>query len=601
MVMGGAPLKGLLKFFSAAFALLLSGCGFFTNRVYAPPEFQNISVEPWRIVDRCPPGNPGGTLRLAEFGSGPKTFNPIVANESSSVDITSQIFMSLLDFNYKTNKVVGGLAYKWSHSKDGRTWIFYLRKGLLWSDGEPLTGDDVVFTLKAIYDPKVDNPNRDLLEYKGKPFAYRKIDDTTVEIKSPGPYGPMEFAAGSFPIVPKHKLEKALEQGSFSSAYSVSSKPEDIVGSGAFRVRDFVPFQRIILERNPYYFSKDVKGLRLPYLDRITVVYVPDMNAQFLKFLSGDTDAFTEFPSLFYDDLKAGEAAGHYRVVDLGQTAGTAFMDFNESPNPKYLDPVQYHWFSNRLFRLAVAYGINKDVLIRLAYLGHGFPVSQDFHPTSRFFDPKIKPFPYDPEKSKALLKEAGFVWKNGKLYDDRGNRVSFTLLTNSGNVQRRIMGELIKDDLTRLGMDIDFHPIDFNQLVSQLDSTHRWQSVYIGFGDGGSLEPSGDGNLWLSSGYSHEWNPGQKKPAAPWEAEIDKLVWDGIATIDFKKRKRIYDRIEEILYQEEVPMVLTVVSADLYAFRNTVGNADPTSLGHFWFMCPDDMLMSQVYMKKKS
>lgn len=586
----------------AAFVVLLTtglctGCSFFSSKAYEAPKPADIEVTPWRIIGRAPPGKPGGTLRVAEFGSGPKTFNPIIANESTSVDIIEQVFSSLLDYNFKTNKIVGGLAYRWEHTPDARVWTVHLRKGLRWSDGIPLTADDVVFTFRAIYDPKVDNPSRDIAQVQGKPIACEKIDELTVQFVLPDTYGPFLYLLGSIPIIPKHKLEGALDRGNFSSAYSVNTPVSDLVSSAGFRIAQYVPQERVVLERNPYFFAKDVKNVRLPYLDRIVVQYVPNINTEYLKFRSGEAD-FMVFPSQFYDDMLQGEKSGNYHVVNLGQGAGTGFLVFNQNPNPKFLNPIQVHWFSNRVFRLAVAYAFNRDAMIRLAYLGHGYPLSQDFLPSSVFYNPKIKPFPYDPDKSRMLLRSIGYSWKNGKLFDDQGNRVQFALLTNSGTATRRIIGELIKEDLAKIGMEVDFHPIDFNQLVAKLDHTFDWQAVLIGLADtGGSIEPSGNQNVWLSSGYTHEWNPRQKTPATSWEAEIDKLVWEGIRSANVGERKKIYGRIEEILYQEEVPMILTVAPADLYAFRNNIGNADPTPIGRFWVLCPDDMLMDQVYL----
>lgn len=550
-------------------------------------------------MDRAPPGKPGGILRVSEFGSDPKTFNPITANETSSTDILGELFSSLLDVNYKTGAVVPGLAYKWAHSKDGKIWTLYLRKGLRWSDGKPLTADDVVFTFRVIYDPHVDNPGRDIAQVHGKPIQCEKINETTVRFILPDTYGPFLYLMSSMGVIPKHKLENALENGTFSSAYGVNTPPQEIVGSGPFRLAAYVPQQRVILERNPYYYAVDVKGQRLPYLDRIVVLYVPDMNAQFLKFFSGEIDAFTEFPAKFFQDLKAGETRGNYHILKLGPGAGTQFIVFNQNPDSKFLTPVKYRWFSNRLFRLAVAYAINREDIIRLAYLGLGYPVTQDFHPSSPFYNPNVKPFPYEPEKSRMLLRQAGFHWQENKLFDAENNAVEFTLLTNSGNPQRTIIGQLVKSDLEKIGIHVDFHPIDFNQMVTRLDHTFNYDAILIGLVDeGGSIEPSGNQNVWLSSGFTHEWHPRQKTPATAWEAEIDRLVWKGLQTIDRNERKKIYWKIQEILYQQEVPMILLTVSADLYAFRNNIGNAGPTSIGRFWTACPDDMLMSQVYIK---
>lgn len=561
-----------------------------------------MNVQPPRVIDRAPPGYPGGNLRVTEFGSDPKTFNPILANEESSNDIVEQIFSALLDINFKTSQVVPGLAYKYTHSKDGKTWLIYLRKGLRWSDGQPITADDVVFTFKAIYDPRVVSPVRDIALIDGKPMRVEKVDDTTVRFTLPGPYGPFPFLMASISVLPQHTMEKSLDDGTFSSSYGVNTPPDQVVCSGPFRIKEFVSGERLILERNPYFFAVDTKGVRLPYLDHIVVLYVPDRNTEFLKFISGETDALNEFAPTFYDDLKSGEKQGGYHVVDLGPTAETAFIVLNEYPDPKFLSPVKYRWFTNKLFRQALDYSIDRQAMIRLTYLGHGYISKEDFHPKSRYYDPNVKAYHYDPAKARALFQQAGFHWQGNQMYDSQGNPVSFSLITNSGNVSRAINGEIFKESLAKMGIKVDFHPVDFNELIDKLDHSHDFDAVLIALIDtGGNIEPSNNQNVWLSSGYTHEWYPEQKTPATPWEAEIDKLVREGSSTIDFKKRKAAYDRMQEILYSDEVPELLLPVEADLYAFRNDVGNADPTYVGRFWTNCPDDMLMSQVYIKKGS
>jgi peptide/nickel transport system substrate-binding protein len=588
-------------FIILAFCLaFLSGCKAFSDTFSVkPPPFATIHVKPWRIINRAPVGYPGGNLRVMEFGSTPKTFNPITANDQTSNDITEQIFSALLDVDFRTGKVVPALAYKWTHSKDGKVWTFYLRQGLRWSDGAPLTADDVVFTMKAIYDPKVPNPSISIMEVNGKPFRCVKVNDTTVKFILPAPYGPFPFAMATLYVVPKHVLEKSLEDGTFATAYGVNSSPDQIVCSGAFRILDYVPQERVILERNPYFYAKDIQGQRLPYLDHIIVIYVKDWNTEFLKFISGDADAICEFPPSFYDDLKAGEKRGDYHIVDLGPTAETQFVMFNENPHSKTLPRYKLEWFTNPLFRQAVAYSINRANMIRLAYLGRGYRIKEDFHPHSPFYDPNVISYHYAPQKARQLFKEAGFYWKNGKMYDKDGHRVAFDLITNSGNIFRAVLGELFKEDMEKMGIDVEFHPIDFNELINKTESTFDFDAVLLGLiNTGGDIEPSNNQNMWLSSGYTHMWYPMQKVPATPWEAEIDKLVNEGLETLDFKERKAIYGKMEEILY-EEAPFILLPVPADLYAFRNDIGNADPTYEGRFWTNCPDDMLMAQVYIKK--
>ena len=185
----------------------------------------------------------------------PKTFNPITGNEQSSEEIYRHLFAALLGFDYPSEQVSPGLAESWTNSPDGKTWTFKLRKNLRWSDGEPLTADDVVFTWNdVIYNPDIDNVMRDGLTVDGKKFTVTKIDDLTDSNRDAGD---LRAVSGNrrrlVTIMPKHVLAKAVADKTFISAYGVNWDPKNIVGSGPFRIKEYKPAQYILLERNPYF------------------------------------------------------------------------------------------------------------------------------------------------------------------------------------------------------------------------------------------------------------------------------------------------------------------------------------------------------------
>ncbi len=578
----------------------LSGCSALSAaKSYAPPPFANIHVKPWRIITRCKPGYYGGTLSLADFGTGPQTFNPITADDATSAELASQLFSGLIDYNYKTNKIVSGLAYKWTHSKNKLIWTFYLRKGLKWSNGKPLTAADVVFSYKVMEDPNVPNLSSSYLFVNGKPIQVEEVNPTTVRFILPSPDSAFLFADGSMPIVSKESLGKAYQDHEFESVYGVSTPPDKIIVSGAYEIQEYDPQERLILTRNPYFYAKDIKGQRLPYLNHIVITYVRDYNTWFLKFISGDIDAFPVFPPKFYNDLKAGEKRGDYHILNMGPGDEQSIVIFNENPHSKFLSKVKYRWFTNELFRQGIAYSIDRKTMIKLVYNGLGYNDIEDFSPGSPWYDPNVPVYHYDPKKARELFKEAGFHWKNGKMYDQYGNRVEFTLLTNSGNTIRLLKGELFQSELAKMGIKVHFHSIDFNTLITKLDSNFDYEAILLGWIGSGDIEPSENDDFWLSNAEDHQWYPMQKKPATRWEAEIDKLANEGIGTYNIKKRKKIYDKLEQILYTE-VPQILLPVRDQLFAFKNNVGNADPTVIGEYLtYNSTDDMLMAQAYIKR--
>ena len=227
----------------------------------APGEVTAVLTEP-PLVAACEPGKRGGRLVIATFGD-PKTFNPITENESSSRDIIRLLFVSLVDFDWQTEQVKPGLAHAWTVEPDQKTWTFKLRKGMKWSDGQPLTADDVVFTWNdVVYNPHIVNVTRDLFTIDGKIFTVSKVDDFTVRVVTPDIYAPFLEYFGGVAILPKHKLAAAVAEKKFESAYGINTPPDQLVGSGPYKLKQYKAGEFTLLERNPLYFV-DRKSTRL--------------------------------------------------------------------------------------------------------------------------------------------------------------------------------------------------------------------------------------------------------------------------------------------------------------------------------------------------
>ena len=262
----------------------------------------------------------------------PKTWNVLTGNETSTSDITNYVlFEGLVTYNHITQESEASLAKSWDQSPDGLEWTFHLRRGLRWSDGHPLNADDVIFSSEILYDDVIHPSASDLCKVNGVPFRFEKIDDVTVRITLPSPYGPFLNVIGSVYIMPKHKLEEAYRSGDFESTYGVDSDQSEIVTSGPWMLNEYVPQQKVVLKPNPYYFKYDAAGNRLPYLDELVYLSVPDQNAEVLKFQGGESDQ-VYFRAEDYALLKDGEEAGDYTVYNLGIEMGTQFLWFNQHP-----------------------------------------------------------------------------------------------------------------------------------------------------------------------------------------------------------------------------------------------------------------------------
>lgn len=530
-------------------------------------------------VSKAPVGKYGGVFLTATF-SDPKTFNPIMAEESSSTDILGFVFDGLTKFNSKTQSPEPALAKSWEVSEDSKTWIFHLRKGLQWSDGMPLSADDVVFTFNdVIYNPKVINRLKDSLAVDGKFFEVSKIDDYTVKIVTPEVYAPLATFIG-VGILPKHKLKEAVDQGLFESTWGVNTRPEEIVGNSMYVIESYIPGQRTVLRRNPYYWRADSEGKRLPYIDKVILNVVPDMNAVLMRFLAGESYQLGVRPEDVATVKERAQKQGRITLLDRGPSTTSNFLWFNMNQDKNantgepFVDPVKLKWFSNQKFRQAIAHAVNREGIIQSVLLGLGSPLWGPETEGRKWYNPDVHQYPYDLDKSRQLLKEAGFTYlPNGQLVDEQGHRVSWTLLTNQGNNTREQMGNILVEDLQSLGMDVQLRMVDFNALVNKITDTYDYDAIMLGLG-GGAPDPAASMSVFMSSGRMHQWYPNQKKPATPWEGRIDELMQAQLKTLDEGKRREYFDEVQLIM-SEQVPYIYTVTPQSFEAYYNFIQNID--------------------------
>lgn len=570
---------------AALAALLVAGCdakpAANTAKSTGASESQ-ARVEP-PCVARCEPGIPGGRLIIASF-TDPKTFNPITQNETSSQDIINMLFDGLVKKNQATQELTPGLAASWEVAPDQKTWTFHLRKGLKWSDGQPLTADDVVFTFNdVIYNPKIINVTVDALRVDGKNFAVSKVDDLTVRVVTPDIYAPFVEFFGVVQILPRHVLEAAVKSGSFESTYGINTPPDKLVSNGPYVLQQFKPGEMTLLKRNPYYYVVDSKGRQLPYIDTVAHLVVPDQNAMSLRFLKGETDLQEFVRPDEAVKFKETSADGRFRVLDLGVASQFDLIIFNENPGHNkagkpYVAPHKLKWFRDTRFRQAISYAIDRDAILRATVAGLGTPFYGYFTSSNKkWYNPNIKKYPHDPQKALALLAEMGIKDRkgDGQLEDEQGNPVEFELNTNAGNSRREKGSVIVQEDLKRLGIKVNYRPLEFNTLVTKLDSAYDFECIFLGLAPE-SVEPVSGLNVLKSSGFTHQWYPRQTRPSTAWEARIDQLADAQLKTLDFAERKKCMDEIQMIL-SEQMPMIPTIAMNAYSAIRTDIGNVNPT------------------------
>jgi peptide/nickel transport system substrate-binding protein len=256
----------------------------------AAPQQKNTREELLELTGEV--GRSGGRLVVSLRGE-PKTLNPLIAADARSREVIAVMQADLVHINRATQLTEPALAKSWKVSPDGLEYTLVLRGGLKFSDGQPLEADDVVFTFQVYLDENVHAPQRDLLVVGGKPIAVRKVDAQTVVFHLAKTYGVGERLFDGLAILPRHLLEKPYQEGKLGQIGTLATAANQWAGLGPFRLKEYVAGQRLVLERNPYYWKSDAKGNRLPYLDELVFLFVPNADAQVLKFQSGETDVIS--------------------------------------------------------------------------------------------------------------------------------------------------------------------------------------------------------------------------------------------------------------------------------------------------------------------
>jgi peptide/nickel transport system substrate-binding protein len=527
------------------------------------------------------PGLRGGQLAVAER-TPPSTFNPVLATDAPTRTVLDRLFADLIHINRQTLKTEPSLASKWSVSKDGREYTIELRPNLKFSDGHPCTADDVVFSFKVYLDEAVHAPQRDLLLVGGKPIEVTSIDDRTVVVRMAEPYAAAERMFDGFAILPKHLLGDAFATGALPRMWGVDAPPQSIVGAGPFRLRENDPGQRLVLERNPYYWKSDGVGASLPYLDRLVFVTVPGSDAEFLRFKAGEIDIMNRLSA---DQFTSLPPNGAYQTVDAGPSLEYNFLFFNlNDVNVSALPALarKQQWFRQDAFRHAVSAAIDRAAVVSLVYRGRGEPL---WGPVTRgnaaWYNSALPRPPRSLDRARSLLKGAGFSWRDdGTLADRDGMAVEFSLLVQATSVPRGQMATIIQHDLAQLGIRVTIVPLDSRAVLDRVQNTRDYEACILGLG-GGDADPNTDISVWLSSGEHHFWNPSAAKPATAWEAQIDTLMRQQISSRTFAERKKLYDRVQGLLAEHE-PMIFLASPDILAGARAALANFKPGILPHY-------------------
>ena len=524
----------------------------------------------------------GGILRIP-MSTGPQSFNFYGTLDSAAYQVLYNILSPLVEINPVTNEIEPGLAKSWTISPDGKSIVFSLRE-VQWSDGEPFTADDVIFTFENFVLNQFAEGNS-IARYTlgGEIVQFNKIDTMTFEAVLPETYGPFFLVLAAVLIYPEHKLADKInpdDPGSVNNIWTTDTEPTEILSTGPFMLSDYVVDQKVALEANPYFWKVDPNGLVLPYVDALEYLILPNDEAHALKLSSGEIDYISRldpgsFPAMKEQELNKGNITV-YAAEPTKPTPSPLHIGFNfDNPNPELAE-----LFSNVQFRRAMEHALNRDRIIEEVYntlaVYSGVPV---LPANTAFYNPEIEAIrrAYNLERAGDMLAELGLANRDGTLEFPSGNPVEFVITTQVNTLQADA-ALIFAEDLKKLGIQAD---------LQLLDASARSQKVFSGDFDvslwafGNQPDPQLRKAIWQPGNplyYVHysvmdaeERTPRPDKMSG-WELEVYELFERGQVTMDPLERKEIYGRWQQI-YAEQVPFIFIAKGMDVVAANSRVGN----------------------------
>lgn len=472
-----------------------------------------------------------------------RTLVPILASDSASGDITGMVFNGLVKYD-KDIQLVGDLAGSWDIEEEGLAIVFHLRKDVRWHDGRPFTASDVSFTYQRLIDPNVRTPySGDFERIK----SLEVIDDYTVKVTYKEPFAP-GLASWGMSIMPRHLLEKED-----LSTTKFARRP---VGTGPYKFKSWRTQEKIELVSNHDYFEKR------PYIDRYIYRVIPDAATIFLELQTQGVDSAGLSPLQFIRQTDTPFFKKNYQKFRL-PSFGYTYLGYNLR-NPKFQDP---------RVREALNYAVDKQEIIDMVLLGFGRIGTGPFIPDSWAYNKEVEPVPFDPQKARELLGEAGWLDTNADGWlDKEGEIFEFTIITNQGNEERAKAAQIIQRRLKDIGIKVKIKIIEWSVFLTEFIDKRKFEVVLLGW----SLSRDPDNfDIWHSS----KTKEGEFNFISYKNEEVDRLLLEARQTFDQQERKRAYHRIHALIYQDQ-PCMFLYVPDSLTALHRRFQGVEPAPIG---------------------
>jgi peptide/nickel transport system substrate-binding protein len=497
----------------------------------------------------------GGTYRWAVL-TDHKTLNPFQAAESGN--IPGQIAISLFQVDPTTLQYIPWMAETHTVSADNKTITVNLRSGMKWSDGKPVVPEDVITSFKIHADEEVGSNEYTSFYVNDKPITVTKVDNDTLRFVFPAPSAEA-LAKLSFTVWPNHVFGPVYASkgaAGIKAMWTLSEPAANIVSGGAFKFAGYRPGERASFVKNPYFgeWNVDASNKPLPYLDGYTQTVTKDLNAWFAQYLAGQLDTFGPRNADDLAQIKRAIDGGQLKAVlrpNVSPQASSTWIVWNWN---KSSDPTKQALFRNVKFRQAMSHLANRQAMIDIVLGGLGQPAYSSVYAVfGDWISPNLKKYDYNLEAARKLLGEIGYTKKNsaGWLVNQKNQVLEFDLTTNAGNNTREGLAKIFADEAKKIGVKVNFKPIDFNTLVSQLTSTganRPFDAILLGLSGGTAIYPLGS-NVEPCTGNLHAFNQ-SGKCLEPWETQVTALYTRGEQTLDTAARKAIAHQIQNIQSQ---------------------------------------------------
>lgn len=558
-------------------ALLLPGCDYLkgssAHKVYPPKDPK---------VANCEPGKWGGQLKLP-LASVPLTLNPFVPSTLDTYEVTSKLFGTLLDYDHANQKFANpadGLARSIDTLQDDRTYIIHLREGAKFSDGTPITADDVVFSFEAAMNKDVDSIFGDLMRIDGKSPEVSKDDALTVRITFADHYEPMKMLFAKLPIVSRASLQDAYNKGNFKTAYGMDTPPEKIVCSGPFMIKGYTKDKQIDLVYNPYYWKVDSSGTSLPYLDSVVYYLKTPRKEQSFNMLTK-----TDFHAAQVVQTEFGQFNNNPRFLakNIGPSLHAWQLALNWRIDKNKIDPIRATWFRTGGFRWALSSAIDRDRIVKEVFDSMARPVYGPVVPANTtWHNPNIKrkEMELSLEEARKQLLTLKFEYREDGTLKASGSSVRFTIIHLDDHIPNQIAQRLV-EDFKKLGIQAESDPKDYAAF---------WRAMSLGiydaalvesapmFPDPAFLQPYVSKNgryFWFYEGSDELLKGSRVGGAEPWMDRVNKNLNEALKKTLLEERRELYNQVQSE-WADKAPVIYLVNEDIVVAAQNFIGNFKP-------------------------